>query len=151
MLAEARIEADDTGLVAGQRLPVGVTLVPNAGWTELPLPGSVVVRAREPRGQNVAVARLPLASVGGLGYEGSITIPRGGELVLEAATDEEGGDATRFGTSMVRVVVAGAPAEDPPASTASADGMPFGLVLLLAVVALVGAGVVVAGFRSSAS
>jgi hypothetical protein len=151
LLAEARIEADDTGLVAGQRLPVGVTLVPNAAWAELPLPGAVVVRAREARGPNVAVATLPLANAGGLAYDGSITIPRGGELVLEAATDEDGGDATRFGTSMVRVVVAGAPADDPPTSASSDDAMPFGLVLLLAAVALVGAGVVVAGFRGSAS
>ena len=88
-------------------------------------------------------------------YLGTITIPRTGELVLEAATDAEGGDATRFGTSMTPVSVAagsrgggGVVSTAPGAGEQSDEGLPTIVVVLLVGAAVVGAGVMLAGFRS---
>ena len=150
LLAEARILLPDAP-TAGTPTEVTVILTPHADWEALPAPDSIVVRAREPRGPTMATATLPPVDADGLTYSGAITIPRTGELVLEAATDEDGGDATRFGTSMIRVDVGesagGAAAGDPPGATQE-EGMPVALVVLMALVAIIGAGVVLAGFRS---
>jgi hypothetical protein len=150
-LAEARIDLGDATPRAGRPAEVTVVVEPIADWESLKLPAGIVVRAREARGPNLATATLPLVDPAAGRYEGSITIPTAGDLVLEAATDEDGGDATRFGTSMVRVAVqpGGDGAAEPPAPGAAADeGLPTIVVLLLAAVAVVGAGVILAGFRS---
>ena len=150
-LAEARIDYGAAALTAGQPADIEVVLEPNAEWDELSAPPELVVRAREARGPNLAIATLPLVDAAGLVYAGSITIPRAGDLILEVATDEAGGDATRFGTSMTRVsVVAGSGGDlsEPGGVAPSADeGLPTILVVLMALVAVVGAGVVLAGFR----
>jgi hypothetical protein len=149
-LAEAQIDVDNDALRAGRSADLGVVLTANAEWQSLPVPDLVVVRAREPRGPNLAAASLRLADPTGMTYAGSITIPRAGSFVLEAATDEDGGDATRFGTSMIRVTVgdssAGEPAP-PPISQADDESLPPVLLVLLGLVAVVGVGVILAGFR----
>ena len=151
-LADARISVDDD-LVAGTPADVTVALTPQADWAAFPAPGSIVVRAREPRGPNLATASLPLTDPAGSVYEGKITIPRGGDLVLEAATDEEGGDATRFGTSMIQVTVAAGSTDDAaggrpaPADANGDDAPPQILLILLGLASVVGAGVVLSGFR----
>jgi hypothetical protein len=150
-LAAARIEIDGDELVAGRPTDLDVLITPNAEWLSLPLPDLLVVRAREPRGPKLAAASLRLADTGGMTYAGSITIPRSGDLVLEAATDEDGGDATRFGTSMTPVTVGEASDGDAapaPVGDAGDDGLPPVLILLLGVVAVVGVGVIVTGFRA---
>jgi hypothetical protein len=153
-LAEARIDYGGAALPAGQPADLEVKLEPNAEWEELTGPPELVVRAREALGPNLAAATLPLVDAAGLVYAGSISIPVAGDLILEAATDEDGGDATRFGTSMTRVSVAagsGADVTDPGDRAPPADeGLPTVVVVLLALVAVVGAGVVLAGFRDGA-
>src|SRR5262245_31735114 len=104
-LAEARIALGGGGLRAGEPSDLSVAVHPNTLWASWPQPAQVVVRAREARGPNMATATLPLVDAAAGTYEGSITIPDAGEFVLEAATDEDGGDATRFGTSMTRITV----------------------------------------------
>jgi hypothetical protein len=150
VLAEARITVDDD-LVAGKPAGVAVALTPQADWVSFPAPTAIVVRAREPRGPDLATASLPLTDPAGLRYEGELTISRGGDLVLEAATDEEGGDMTRFGTSMIPVVVAdsGSDATDGGTSPGAAgDDAPPPIVLaLLALALVVGVVVVLSGFR----
>ena len=151
-LAAARIGIDPNELVAGRPTDLDVQVTPNAEWLSLSLPDLLVVRAREPRGPNLAAASLRLADERGMTYAGSITIPRSGDLVLEAATDEDGGDATRFGTSMTPVTVGEATDGDAavapaPIREAGDEGLPPLLFVLLGVVAVVGAGVILAGFR----
>jgi hypothetical protein len=149
-LAEARIDVDADALRAGQPADLGVILTPGAGWPSLPVPDLVVVRAREPRGPNIAAASLRLASAKAMTYSGSITIPRAGILVLEAATDEDGGDATRFATSMMTVTVDDASGGEPaqaPISQADDESLPLVLLVLLGLVAVVGVGAILAGFR----
>jgi hypothetical protein len=156
-LAGARIDVGTAGLTAGQASDVEVVLQPNADWESLRLPPQVVVRAHEARGPNLATASLPLVDSAGRVYAGQITIPEAGDLVLEAALDEDGGDRTRFGTSMTRVTVApasgggaAAPGSGSPVDPATSDdeGLPAFVVVLLAVAAIAGAGVILAGFRS---
>ena len=153
-LAEARISlgADP---VDGTPTELSAVLTPQADWESLPAPDAIVVRAREPRGPTLATASLALTDAAGLVYTGSITIPRAGDLVLEAATDEDGGDATRFGTSMVPVTVG--QGSDPDAPTEPAwpgeipdDGPPPVVIALLALVAILGIGAILSGFRGSA-
>ena len=154
-LAEARIDVGDPALTADEPTDLSVVVRARADWESVPLPAQIVVRAREPRGPNVATATLPLADPTTGTYRGTITIPRTGELVLEAATDADGGDATRFGTSMTPVSVAAgsgggggvAPAA-PGAGEQSDEGLPAIVVVLLVGAAVVGAGVMLAGFRS---
>lgn len=149
-LAAAAIDVDAGALTAHRPADLGVVLEANADWRSLPLPDLVVVRAREPRGPNVAAASLRLADPARMTYAGSITIPRAGDLVLEAATDEDGGDATRFATSMTPVTV-GEPsggAGPAPIGQAADEGPPPVVLVLLAIVAIVGGGVILAGFRS---
>jgi hypothetical protein len=155
-LAEARIEVGDAVLTAGRPAGVDIVVEPNADWESLPLPPEIVVRARQARGPNLATASLPLVDAAGGLYSGSITIPEAGDLVLEAALDKDGGDATRFGTSMTRVPVQpasdGGGAGDPGSPTepggTSDEGLPTIVIVLLAVVAIAGAGVMLLGFRS---
>jgi hypothetical protein len=155
-LAEARIDVGGTGFVANQPAELSVVVRARADWERLPLPAGIVVRAREPRGPNVATAKLHLADPATATYHGQIAIPRAGDLILEAATDADGGDATRFGTSMVGVTVeagqggAGGPASDAPNAGAdgSDEGLPVVVWLLFGLAAVLGAGVIVAGFRS---
>ena len=157
-LAEARIDAGDATLPAGRPTDVSVVLEPNADWdaAQFPLPGTIVVRAREARGPNVATASLSLADAAARIYAGTLTIPEAGDFVLEAATDEDGGDATRFGTSMVRVAVeAGSgdggggagDAQAGPLGTSGDEGLPTVLIVVMAVVVIAGVGVMLAGFR----
>ena len=152
-LAEARISlgADP---VDGTPTELSAVLTPQADWESLPAPDAIVVRAREPRGPTVASASLALTDAAGLVYTGSITIPRAGDLVLEAATDEDGGDATRFGTSMVPVTVGqgsdgGAPTEPAGPGEIPDDGPPPVVIALLALVAILGIGAILSGFRGS--
>jgi len=154
-IAEARIDTGGTALAANRPADVSVAVRPRADWETVPLPDQIVVRAREPRGPNLATATLPLEDSASGTYEGTITIPRAGDLVLEAATDADGGDATRFGTSMTPVSVAAGSgpgdgnAEETPASVAAADeGLPPIVLVLLVGAAVLGAGVMLAGFRS---
>lgn len=133
-LATATIDPPAGPLVAGQPAKVTIRLHPNAGLDlELfAMPESLVVRAREPRGPNLATATL--SRVEGTGaadgaYAGSLTIPAAGDVVLEAATDADGGDATRFGTSLTRIIVA--PASSAPA--AAAGGVPWPVAAALVV------------------
>jgi len=154
-IAEARIDVGGTVLAANRPADVSVAVRPRADWPTVPLPAQLVVRAREPRGPNLATANLPLTDAAAGTYEGTITIPRAGDLVLEAATDADGGDATRFGTSMTPVTVAAGPGpggggtEQVPAPGAAADeGLPPIVLVLLAGAAILGAGVMLAGFRS---
>jgi hypothetical protein len=152
-LAAARIEIDSAGLTAGQVTQIGVVLTPNAPWPSPRIPGEIVVRVREPRGPNLATTTLSLVDPVGLAYAGSFTIPESGDLVLEVALDEDGGDATRFGTSMLPVAVADAPddgAIDPGSGgePEEVEGLPPILIALLALAAVVGAGVMISGFRS---
>ena len=157
-LAEARIDVGDATLTAGRPTDIGVVLEPNADWdpAQFPLPGEIVVRAREARGPNVASSSLSLADAAARIYAGTLTIPEAGDLVLEAATDEDGGDATRFGTSMVRVPVdpgsgAGGDGTDPTNGQwgASGDeGLPTIVIVVMAIVAIAGVGVMLAGFRA---
>ncbi len=154
-LAAARIDVGDPALAADEPTDLSVVVRARANWESVPLPAQIVVRAREPRGPNVATATLPLADPATGTYRGTITIQRTGELVLEAATDADGGDATRFGTSMTPVSVAAgsggggdvAPAA-PVAGEQSDEGLPAIVVVLLVGAAVVGAGVMLAGFRS---
>jgi hypothetical protein len=156
-LAAARIDLGAAAFRAGEPAEIGVVVEPNADWATPPILTEVVVRAREPRGPNVATATLPLVDAAVRRYAGSITIPRAGPLVLEAATDADGGDATRFGTSMAPITVepgsgggggdAGTPVEP---GAASDEGLPPIIAIVLAVAAVVGVGVMVAGFRSGA-
>ena len=148
-LAEARIDVDGE-LVAGTPTDVEVALTANAGWLNLPVPDLLVVRAREPRGPNLAAASLRLADAGGTTYAGSITIPQSGDLVLEAATDEDGGDATRFGTSMTPVTVGEPSAGETtsaPIGGVDDEGLSPVVLVLLGLVAVVGVGVILAGYR----
>src|SRR5262245_61895462 len=136
VLAEARIEVDGD-VVAGTPTAISVALTPNADWASLTTPGAIVVRAREPRGPNVATATLPLADPAAMVYEGPITIPRSGDLVLEAATDEDGGDETRFATSMVQIAVGGGgdgggAAEGQAPGEMAEEGMPAVVIVVLA-------------------
>jgi hypothetical protein len=151
-LAAARIDVDPAGLTADDMTEISVILTPNAAWPSLPALDELVLRAREPRGPNVAVAPLSLVDRDGLVYAGTMTIPESGGLVLEVATDEDGGDATRFGTSMVAVEVAAAldGGGDVPGTAGDSEneGLSPILIALLAVAAVVGAGVILAGFRS---
>jgi hypothetical protein len=150
-LADARIDLASADVAAGQPVEVTVSLTPKAGWGSLRLPEEIVVRAHEARGPNAAVAPLGLRDRANLTYAGSLTIPQAGELVLEAALDEDGGDATRFGTSMIQVRVGegdGTPGSVSGRGPAADDGPPILLLVLLAVVAFVGAAVVLAGFRA---
>jgi hypothetical protein len=151
-LAEARIDVADETVAAGRPTGVSVSVEPNADWSSFPLPPEIVVRAREARGANLSTASLPLVDPTAFRYEGTITIPRAGDLVLEAALDADGGDATRFGTSMVRVPVeAGSGGGDGTATPGGApgdEGLPTIVVVLLALVGLVFAGVILTGFRS---
>lgn len=155
-LAEARIGLADGGFRVAEPVDLSVVVEPNTDWASWPQPAQVVVRAREARGPNVATATLPLVDAAAGTYAGPITIPRAGEFVLEAATDVDGGDATRFGTSMTPVTVeAGAAAPDgdgsagsPAPGEPSDEGVPLFVVVLLAVAAVLGVGVIAAGFRS---
>jgi hypothetical protein len=155
-VAEARIVLGEAGLRSGEPTDLSVVVQPNADWGSWPRPAKVVVRAREARGPAIATATLPLVDSAAGSYEGTITIPRAGDLVLEAASDADGGDATRFGTSMIPVTVVsgrdgGDAAVAPLASDrGSDDGIPTLVVALLAVAAVAGAAVIVAGFRSGA-
>ncbi|HEX5013656.1 MAG TPA: hypothetical protein VFV72_05780, partial [Candidatus Limnocylindrales bacterium] len=151
-LADARISIGDT-IVAATPSDVTVTLTPAADWESFVAPDTIVVRAREPRGRNVATGTLPLRDASAILYEGTITIPRAGDLVLEAATDEDGGDATRFGTSMIPITAASGAANAPtdlgrPDGRAD-DGPPAAVVVVLMLVAIAGAGVIVSGMRRS--
>ena len=155
-IAEARIVPGDGGLRAGAPSDLRVTVQPNADWASWPEPAQIVVRAREARGPNVATATLQLVDAAAGSYEGSITIPRAGNFVLEAALDVDGGDATRFATSMTPVTVeSGAAAPDdgvsagsPAPGASSDDDVPLFVVVLLGVAAVLGVGVMAAGFRS---
>jgi hypothetical protein len=154
-VAEARIDVGDPALAADAPTNLSVVVRARANWASVPLPADIVVRAREPRGPNVAAATLTLADPASGTYRGSITIPRTGELVLEAATDTDGGDATRFGTSMIPVSVGagsrsgGGPAPAAPGAAGRTDeGLPAIVVVLLVGAAFVGAGVMLVGFRS---
>jgi hypothetical protein len=151
-LASARVDVDPAGLIAKEATEISVILTPNAAWPSLPVPDELVLRVREPRGPNLAVATLPLVDRDGLVYAGAVTLPVAGSLVLEVATDAYGGDATRFATSMVPVEVAEAPdtGDDvPEAATDPGDeGLPPIMIALLAVAAVAGVGVILAGFRS---
>src|SRR5215210_2102509 len=150
-LAEARILLPAEPLVAGQPGEIAVRLEPRADWEAdaLVVPPSLVIRAREARGPNLATAALSLIDPAERVYQGPLTVPSAGDLVLEAATDEDSGDATRFPTSMTRISVeaASAPeAAEAGAETDSDDGLPPWFVVGMAVVALVGAGILVVGF-----
>jgi len=154
-LAEARIDVGDPALAADAPTDLSVVVRARANWASIPLPAEIVVRAREPRGPNVATATLPLADPASGTYRGTITIPRTGELVLEAATDADGGDATRFGTSMMPVSVAaasgpgeGGTEEAPESGAGTDDGLPPIVIALLVGAAVLGAGVMLAGLRS---
>jgi hypothetical protein len=155
-LSEARIDVGDAAVTAGRPADVDVIVTPNADWESLPLPPEIVLRARVPRGPNVATAALQLVDATGGLYRGSITIPEAGDLVLEAALDEDGGDATRFGTSMMPIPVgagtSGAAADEPGSPVgpdqAGDEGLPTIVIVLLGVAAIAGLGVMLAGFRS---
>jgi len=154
-LAQARIDVGDPALAADEPTDVSVVVRARANWASVPLPAEIVVRAREPRGPNVATATLRLADPASGTYRGTITIPRTGELVLEAATDADGGDATRFGTSMMPVSVAaasgpgeGGTEEAPESGAGTDDGLPPIVIVLLVGAAVLGAGVMLAGLRS---
>jgi hypothetical protein len=149
-LAAARVDLGGSSITAGTPIDVSVLVQPNADWAAFLMPTEIVFRAHEARGPNVATASLPLADAAAGTYTGELAIPVAGELVVEAATDEDGGDATRFGTSMVRVTVAPASGGSPtsPDEVVAEEGLPPVVVLLLAVVAVILAGVVLAGFRS---
>ena len=149
-LARAMIDVDRDTLTAGRPTDIEIVLVANAEWPSLPRPDLLVVRAREPRGPNLAAASLRLADPAGMAYAGSITIPRAGDLVLEAATDEDGGDATRFGTSMTPVTVleaSGGWSAPAPLVPVEDEGLPLVVLVLLAIVAIAGAGAMLVGFR----
>jgi hypothetical protein len=157
-IAEAQIDVGGHAIAANQPADMSVVVRPRADWENVPLPAEIVVRAREPRGPNLATAVLPLTDRAAGTYEGAITIPRAGDLVLEAATDADGGDATRFGTSMTPVTVAagsgagdGDIEEAPGPGTAADEGIPPIVLVLLVGAALLGAGVMFAGFRSGGS
>jgi len=154
-IAEARIDAGGERIAANRPADVSVAVRPRADWETVPLPARIVVRVREPRGPNLATATLPLKDSATGTYQGTITIPRAGDLVLEAATDADGGDATRFGTSMTPVSVAagsgpggGGTAESPEPDAAADEGLPPIVLVLLVGAAVLGAGVMLAGFRS---
>ena len=152
-LAEARISVGGD-VVAGTPTDVTVALTPQGDWESFPAPAAIVVRARAPRGPNLATASLTLTAPSDLVYEGPITIPLDGDVVLEAAMDEDGGDGTRFGTSMIPVNVArgadGQPFGEPAGPGVATDDAPPPVVLvLLALIVVVGAGVILSGFRGS--
>jgi len=152
-LAEARIDVGDPALAADEPTDLSVMVRARANWASVPLPAEIIVRAREPRGPNVATATLRLADPASGTYRGTITIPRTGDLVVEAATDADGGDATRFGTSMMPVSVAaasgpGGTEEAPGSGAGTDDGLPPIVIVLLVGAAVLGAGVMLAGLRS---
>ena len=60
-LAEARIDVGDPALAADEPTDLSVVVRARANWESVPLPAQIVVRAREPRGPNVATVTLPLA------------------------------------------------------------------------------------------
>jgi hypothetical protein len=156
-IAGARFVLGGDSLRAGEPADVSVVVEPRADWASWPQPAQVVVRAREPRGPNVATATLPVVDAAAGSYAGRITVPRAGDFVLEAATDEDGGDATRFGTSMTPVTAVagggvqegGGGSEEAPPATADDEGLPPILIALLIGAAVLGAGVILAGFRSA--
>jgi hypothetical protein len=150
-LAEARILLPSDPLVADRAADISVRLEPRSDWDPdaLVLPSSLVIRARQARGSNLTTATLSLTDPGDRVYEGSLTLPAAGDLVLEAATDVEGGDATRFPTSMTRITVEAADtaeAADPGPARDADDSLPLWFVVGMAVVALAGAGVLAVGF-----
>src|SRR5262245_28344198 len=59
-LAGARFVLGGDPPRAGAPIDLSVIVEPNADWASWPQPPHVVVRAREPRGPNVATAELPL-------------------------------------------------------------------------------------------
>ena len=59
-LAEARIDPGGLTLTAGEPAQVRVVVEPSTEWASFERPAQVVVRAREPRGPNLATATLPL-------------------------------------------------------------------------------------------
>lgn len=126
-IATAMIDPPIGPLVAGQPLAITVRVRLNADWSgAFVYPPTLVIRVRQPRGPDIATSPLELSPTRPGTYEGSLTIPASGDLVIEAATDREGGDATRFGLSLRPITVE-------PASSLSlpADPRP-GLVPLLA-------------------
>lgn len=147
-LATAAIDPPPAPLVAGQPIDITIRLRPNAGLDPelFAMPETLMIRAHPPRGPIVATAVLtPVASAGAADaeYAGSLTIPVAGDTVLEAATDADGGDATRFGTSLTRVIVDAAP----DAPVAASGETPW--LALAAVLLAVGAVIVVGGSRGA--
>ena len=128
-IATASIDLLAEPIGAGSSLAVTVRIRPNAGIDPelFEMPATLVIRAREPRGPNVAVAEIALTDRENSGlregvFEGHLTIAEAGDFVLEVATDADGGEATRFGTSLTPIVVeaAASPAE-PGTSTGSGE------------------------------
>jgi hypothetical protein len=142
-IAAATIDVLPEPIVADSPLALIIRVRPNEGIDPalFEMPASLVVRAREPRGPNVAVAEVALAGRESSGlregvFEGDMTIDEPGEFVLEVATDADGGDATRFGTSLMPIAVEAAATPTNPAATTGSGGLPIVVLLTAAGVAI---------------
>ena len=150
-LAAAEIALPSEALVAGQPIHATVRLRLNTSWesSTVPLLTALALRAREPRGPTVATVMLRLTDASSRTFGGALSIPDPGDYVLEAAMDADGGDATRFGTSMTPIHVeprtAGSAA---PASLGGDDALPTWLVIAMVAIVVIGGGFLIAGFRS---
>ena len=150
-LAAAEIALPAEALVAGQPIHATVRLHLNTSWDPafVPLLPALALRAREPRGPTVATVMLRLTDASSLTFGGALTIPDPGDYVLEAAMDADGGDATRFGTSMTPIhVEQRATGSASPVGLGGDDALPAWLVVAMVAIVVLGGGFLIAGFRS---
>jgi len=150
-LAAAEIALPADALVAGEPIHATVRLRLNASWEPafVPLLTTIALRAREPRGPTVATVMLRLTDASSRTFGGALSIPDSGDYVLEAAMDADGGDATRFGTSMTPIhVEPRAAGIASPAGLGDDDSLPTWLVVAMVAIAVIGGGFLIAGFRS---
>jgi hypothetical protein len=135
----ARIVPPET-ITARQPATIEVDVQPRVAWPDpgLVLPDRLVLEVRVPRGpvlQELPIANAP-ADPGH--YAGSLTLIEPGDYVLQLATTTNPSEAQRFGTAIVAITVAPAPAVAP-----SSSGPPDWLPLALAVTGLTVAGILI--------
>jgi hypothetical protein len=124
---DAAITPPGDSVVAGQPIELGITLSPKGNWAPdaLPLPESLFVIIRQPRGADLgSVPTTPDPTNPG-SYAGTLMLPSAGTFNLVASTDEAGSSGKLFVGSVIRV--AAEPSTEPPPS-ADGGGPPVVLI-----------------------
>ena len=124
---DAAITPPGESMVAGQPIELGITLSPKGNWPPdaIPLPESIFVIIRQPRGPDLGTVPTTADPANPGSYVGTLTLPSAGTFNLVASADEAGSAGKLFIESVIRVVAE--PGAEPPPS-ADGGGPPVALI-----------------------